>query len=410
MRASRQHVAYLVKTYAKMSETFILREVIALESKDVRLSMYALRPPDCDQAELAREVRASVWYVPNSILESGGALVWSQLYLACTRPLRYLRALAFVAGRGGIHPWLDWLQAACLARRLRRDGVDHLHAHFATAPAAVAELVHRLIGLPYSLTAHAKDIYVTPPRELTRKMHEARFVVTCTEYNHRYLQDLVANGTPVHRVYHGLDAQWFEHEPAALADSSGESPLILAVGRFRAKKGLSALVEACRLLAGRGVDFRCELVGFGPLRDQLVQQVADLGLTDRVAIVGPLGQEAVKQRYRRAAVMALPCQVAPDGDRDGIPNVLLEAMAMGVPVVSTTVSGIPELIEDGVTGLLVPPRDPAALADALARLLGDRMLRARIREAAARRVRGAFDVAGNCEALRELFQSAGAAP
>jgi glycosyltransferase involved in cell wall biosynthesis len=353
--------------------------------------------------------------VPNSILDSGGALVWSQLYLACTRPLRYLGALAFVAGRGGIHPWLDWFQAGGLARRLLRDGVDHLHAHFATAPAAVAELVHRLIGLPYSLTAHAKDIYVTPRDELTRKMHEARFVVTCTDYNHRYLQDLVANGTPLHRVYHGLDAQWFEHErfehePAASADSSDESPLILAVGRFRAKKGLGDLVEACRLLADRGVDFRCELVGFGPLREQLVQQVKDLGLADRVAIVGPLGQEAVKQRYRRAAVMALPCQVAADGDRDGIPNVLMEAMAMGVPVVSTPVSGIPELIEDGVTGLLVPQRDPAALADALARLLDDRALRARICEAAARRVRRAFDVAGNCEALRELFQSASAAP
>jgi glycosyltransferase involved in cell wall biosynthesis len=261
-----------------------------------------------------------------------------------------------------------------------------------------------LTGLSYSFTAHAKDIYTTRPVRIAERMREARFVVTCTHYNHQYLVSLVDSQT-AQRIWcipHGVDLRRFHPGPPARS----QLPLILAVGRLVEKKGLTYLVEACALLQRQGVSFQCWIVGSGPLRDPLREQIKTLGLENTVELHGFRTQEELVESYRQATVCALPCIVLENGDRDGIPNVLVEAMAMGLPVVSTSISGIPELVEHERTGVLVPPRDPPALAAALARLLADPHQCQQLGSAASLSVTERFDLARNVERLHALFAQA----
>jgi glycosyltransferase involved in cell wall biosynthesis len=270
-----------------------------------------------------------------------------------------------------------------------------------------------LTGLPYSFTAHARDIYTSPPDLLVVKIRAARFVVTCTGYNARHLAELVGDETAgsIHRIYHGLDLHKFSpsaEPPAQLGSAPGrvqprDTPTILAVGRLVEKKGYPYLIDACRLLIDRGYAVRLRIVGGGEMKDALRRHIAQVGLKERVELLGARPQDEVIDLYRTATVFALPCVVLENGDRDGIPNVLVEAMRLGLPVVSTAVSGIPELVVDEESGLLVPPRDVQALASALARLLDDPDLRARLAAAAAHRVTRQFDLAANAARLKTLL-------
>jgi glycosyltransferase involved in cell wall biosynthesis len=283
-----------------------------------------------------------------------------------------------------------FLQAGYLADALRREPVTHLHAHFATGPTQVAMLTHELLGIPYSFTAHARDIFCdTPPALLRAEMERARAVVTVSEYNRRYLQSRSRrlNGK-VHCVACGLDLSEFPFR----APRATSPPSILAVARLVEKKGLGDLLEAADLLRREGHSFRVEIIGEGPLRSVLDARIAQAGLEDRVTLHGAQPHEVVRAAYERAAIFVLPCVVAEDGDRDGIPVVLLEAMACGVPVVSTSVVGIPELIHSGREGLIVPPNEPRELADALARLLVDVPLRERLARAARARIEQAYSI------------------
>jgi glycosyltransferase involved in cell wall biosynthesis len=295
-------------------------------------------------------------------------------------PLRYLASLGRALVRpesGRLH---DFLRAAWLAAELRRARVAHLHAHFASDPAAVAELAARIAGVPYSISAHAKDIWLSSEASLRRKLDGASFTVTCTEHNRAHLQ-AVAPRARVLRMYHGIDIEHLQ-APASRAPLAGRPARILSVGRLREKKGFGTLVETCALLRDRGIDVHVEIVGYGPERARLEALIAERALGDAIQLTGRLDHAEVVRRYAQADLFVLPCRVLADGDRDGIPNVLLEAMAMGLPVVSTAISGIPELVADGRNGLLVPPDDPAAVATAIERLLADADLRARLGVAA----------------------------
>ncbi|CAD5373917.1 Glycosyltransferase [Rubrivivax sp. A210] len=363
VQRQQRPLGILVKIYPKLSETFILEEILGLERLGLPLRLYALAPAtDAITHPAVADVLAPLVTVP---APAGGQL-WSfaarhaRQFLAS--PLRYLGALAYAAGRGRLK---DFLRAGWLAQQLARDGVQHLHTHFISSPADVAELVKRIAGLPFSISAHAKDIYLSDPADLARKMHAAQFTVTCTEANRQTLAQ-IAPQAPLQRMYHGVDHELFHPRRRLLAT---ELPLIVSVGRLRAKKGLDTLIAACASLRERGEPFRCEIVGYGEEQDKLKAQIAQLDLGDQVVLVGKLAREQVIERYARAAVYVQPSRIAADGDRDGIPNVLLEAMAMGVPVVASRVSGIPELVEHGVNGVLVEPDDPVALADAMAALI-----------------------------------------
>jgi glycosyltransferase involved in cell wall biosynthesis len=267
---------------------------------------------------------------------------------------------------------------------------------------------HRLTDIPFSFTAHAKDIYVkTPPELLRTEAQEAKAVVTCTEYNRKYLVDqigLSVNGK-LHCIYHGLDLSQFRFQWPRLSQSG--SPTILSVARLVEKKGLNDLIAAADILRSRGRSFQVEIIGEGPLRQSLETQIKQLDLSGHVKLVGSQPHDSVCRAYERASVFALPCIVAADGDRDGIPNVLPEAMACGVPVVATPVSGIPELIESEQQGLLVPPNNPADLAVALERLLTQPELCGRLAQAARQRVANHFSLERGSTRLLALFQRNG---
>jgi glycosyltransferase involved in cell wall biosynthesis len=311
--------------------------------------------------------------------------------------------------------------------------VCHIHAHFAHGATTVAWLAGMICGLPFSFTAHATDMYresVNPAGLLRRKLAAARFVVTCTQANRAYLEER-AGRTPVHCIYHGLNADFTDllsNADHRAARRARDGLRILSVGRLVPKKGFDVLVDACGMLEQRGVAFEAIIVGetgeaepaSGDGGDaallpgspaakrryasEIRRRIVDLGVQHRVRLAGPMSQAALFDEYQAASVVCLPCRIVEDGDRDGIPNVLAEAMACGVPVVSTPVSGIPELVEDGVNGLLVPAERPEAVAEALCRLHADPALAARLGCAARATIRERFDAGESARHLVALFR------
>jgi glycosyltransferase involved in cell wall biosynthesis len=409
MREADHHrdIAYIVKAWPRLSETFILNEIISLERRGVSIRIFSVRERDPGPAHSkVAQVRAEVTYLAS--LANWKRTIPANVRTLCRQPGRYLRVLLQAIKVNVIRhhrfgpPW-HFFEAAYLADILFREPVDHLHAHFASTPALVAMYTHRLCGISYTFTAHAKDIYVTDPEVFRTKLEEARAVVTCTRYNRRFLSKQygpLCDGK-VHSIYHGLDVAQFNFRPPPKADS--EEPMILSVARLVEKKGLGNLIAAADILRRRGRVFHVEIIGSGPHREALKAQAKRLRLTDRVRLPGAQAHDVVCLAYQRASVFVLPCVIASNGDRDGIPNVLLEAMASGVPVVSTPVSGIPELIESGLDGLLVPPNDPAALAEAIDKLLASQELRESLARAARAKIESAFSLDASAERLLALF-------
>jgi glycosyltransferase involved in cell wall biosynthesis len=341
-----------------------------------------------------------LWQHPMKVMQAS----WSMLRFS---PKRYGRAVRHVLGRTLDRRELlqvqRLFQATCLAQQVTAGDVRHMHAHFARGATELAALVSTMTGIPFSLTAHAGDIYTAPRDELREKIADAQFVVTCTRANQVYLQGLL-NGEEQGKVklsYHGVDLRKFSFERNGRPDGP---PLVLAVGRLVEKKGLPYLLEACRLLKNAGHDFRCLIVGEGPERARLESMVKTLGLEDVVELPGSSSQEDILACYRQATVFTLPCTVVDNGDRDGIPNVILEAMAVGLPVITTSVSGIPEVVQDGHNGLFVPERDPKALATAIARVLTDPVLENTLRSNAVSTIAENFDASRNIESLATLFR------
>jgi glycosyltransferase involved in cell wall biosynthesis len=403
----RPTVGYILSAWPRLSETFILNEVIALERLGGRLRIFSIKNPYSGplHAKVA-EVRASVTNL--SIGPPWKARWQANLRFFFRQPVRYCETLLQAMRFRRRHYVRRFFQAGYLAEILSREPVAHLHAHFAHDPTLVAMFTHLLTGIPYSFTAHAKDIYVkTSPEVIRAEARLAQAVITCTEYNRKYLVDqvgLTPNGK-LHCIYHGLDLSQFKFKWPR--DSQMEAPIILSVARLLEKKGLNDLVCAADILRRRGHSFQVEIIGDGPERQALETRVIQLGLNDRVRLLGALPHEIVCSAYQRASIFALPCIVTPDGDRDGIPNVLPEAMASGVPVVATPVSGIPELIETELDGLLVPPNNPVQLAHALERLLTQPELCDRLARAARAKVEARFSIDGSSARLLALFEGNG---
>lgn len=403
-------IGYLLKVFPKVSETFILQEVLDLEALGLDLSVFALESPtDPVTHDLVGQVRASVTYLPRSFYILDRNPLWAHLRLLITAPRRYVSTVQFWRRSTEQPSWPKFLQAGSLAVALLNQRIGHLHVHFANAPTSVAELAHRLTDIPYSMTCHAKDIFLTPPATLQRKMHHAEFVITCTEDNRQYLQRLSDNGTPLLRLYHGLNLARFDRLQHDHHTVPSAIPTIVSVARFREKKGLLTLIHACHLLNVRGYRFHCCIVGFGPLQSAMEALIQEFHLEHLVVLMGQQPLEEVVGLYQRADIFALPCQVAQDGDRDGIPNVLMEAMACRLPVVTTGVSGIPELVRHDHNGLLVPQRDPEALALALAHLLDNPAIRQRLGQAGRETIERQFTSCQASHQLKTLFLT-GTAP
>ncbi len=308
-----------------------------------------------------------------------------------------------VLGDAGAEDARTVYQAIIVGQLAVERGISHLHAHFATSATSVARLAARLAGVTYSFTAHAKDIYGPEVRheDLRSKLADASAGVTVSDYNLAHLRRTYGPAADrVTRVYNGLPLDEF---PYSSPDT--RSPLILFVGRLVEKKGLTDLIDACAILTEARRPFLCRIVGEGPLEGQLHAQIDRLGLSSNVILLGPRPRREVVRHLQQAAVLAAPCVVSPDGDRDGLPTVLIEAMAAGTPCVATRVTGIPEIVRDESTGLLVDEHNPRALAVALERLLSDAQLRVRLATAGRALIECSFDTRRNAAQIRRLFAS-----
>jgi glycosyltransferase involved in cell wall biosynthesis len=396
-------VAYLVKRFPRLSETFVLNEFLEVRRLGVEVALFALMDPGEQVVHpAARELASEVhylnlagrpWYSRWRLLRGAAAHV-------ATHPRGLLRMLwALLTVHRSMPSVRHAVEGAWLARELRQMGVRHLHAHFAHSPAAVAYMARLSGGPPFSFTAHAKDLYTTLPRNLVIRTKAARFVLTCTHFNGRFLGDLLRGvPTPIQVVHHGTDLRRFNS-----TRSKAEPGLIVSVGRLVPKKGYPVLIEALRVMAADSIVFSCEIYGGGPMREELDAMAHAAGLEARVAFHGARPQDQIAAAYARASVFAIAPIVISDGDRDGIPNVLVEAMAMRVPVVSTRISGIPELIDDGMNGLLVKPGNATALARAITRVLLDPRLASRLGAAGRHKVEREFDLAVNSRRVAELL-------
>jgi colanic acid/amylovoran biosynthesis glycosyltransferase len=399
-RRERAPIAYILKMYPRFSETFVLNELLELERQGVTLRIFSLREPDDGifhrEVELVRgDVTYIRWRQVVPVARAHGRVLRRS-------SARYVKALLFALRRHRLASLKYFLKAGVIADHVQREGLCHIHAHFASSAASVALDVHRLTGVPYSFTAHAKDIYrhELDIDHLRMKLDQARFAVTVSDYNRDHLARLGARH--VVRIYNGIDLRRFVPNGGA----ADEPPLVLAVGRLVEKKGFDVLIRACERLRAEGVRYRCLIVGKGELAHDLQTLISALDLEQHVELAGPLPREKLLDLFPRASVVAAPCVVGSDGNRDGLPTVLAEAMALKVPVVATPVTGIPELVEDGRTGLIVPERDPAALAAALRRLIEEPETARQLAEAGRARVERDFDLHVNVRELRTLFEGA----
>ena len=405
-------IGYVLKRFPRLTETFLLNEMIALEQRGVEIEIFSLlRPPAEPRHQLLDRLRANVTYLPSS-----GAVAKLRLHTGIDAGETRLADLLedgmvrdpVLSGKSADEAATLHVKAAVLALLARLHGLHHLHAHFGSDATTVALLAGRLSGLGYSFTAHARDIFHTYVDELDdarmrrAKIGEARFVATVSDYNVRHLTGLCPDAAGrIFRLYNGIDLTRFTPDP-----SRRLSGRIIATGRLIEKKGFGVLVEACRLMAERGQDFECVIVGEGPDRASLVAQIAAANLQDSIRLAGALAQEDLIEEMQSASVSVLPCVVSESGDRDGLPTVLLEAMALALPVVTTTVSGGPEIVADGETGLLCEPGNAGAIADALGQMLSEPDAARQMGVNGRRRAERLFDLDRNAATLHRHFADA----
>lgn len=381
-------IGYLTKRFPRLSETFILDEILGLESAGIPLRLFAIADP----GEAVIQTDVSRVASPVGYLHTGrgrGAAARDQLrflrshgILLRQRPMRWCAVVAHIArSRRHVSTVRHFLEAGALAVELEQAGATHVHAAFAHGPASVAHFVHLLTGMPFSFAAHAKDLYLSSPDILARKVAASSFVLVCSSSAAAELTRVVeSHWDPAVRAQagrillapHGVDTDRFVPGP----QPSSPGPLrILTVGRLVPKKGFSVLLDALAELMAAGIDFECRIVGGGPLKTELSEQSDRLGLTPKVSFSGALPQSGIVAHYQWASTFVQASVITPDGDRDGIPNSVMEAMASGLAVLASAVAGIPEVVHHRSTGLLVPPGDAAALAAALRGLGSDPALR-----------------------------------
>lgn len=406
----RRRIAIVLKGYPRLSETFIAQEILGLERAGLDLALVALRrPTDTKRHPVHDEIKAPVLYLPE-YLHDEPLRVFKAL-LKCLPRAGFWKALAAVARdffkdrtRNRIR---RFGQAAVLAAELP-DRVGWLHAHFIHTPASATAYASMIADIPWTCSAHAKDIWTSPDWELARKLTGNRWTVTCTRTGYEHLRVLGGPDAHVHLSYHGLDLARFGHFDGGHSHRDGSDPAdpvrIVSVGRAVPKKGYDILLKALARLPG-DLNWRFDHIGDGEVIRALKAEAELLGIADRLVWRGAMDQKDVLATYRTADIFALACRITADGDRDGLPNVIVEACSQGLVCVSTTISGVPELLTDGINGRLVPPEDPEALSIVLNELIRDPARRHALGAAAEARVRADFDFHTSIRQLVSLFEA-----
>jgi colanic acid/amylovoran biosynthesis glycosyltransferase len=401
-------VAYVLLRFPYLTETFVADEIWELQQQGVHVTIYSLLEPHEGPVQpTSKQLAKDAYYAPGLFSWS---LWWAQLYFLATSPIKYLTLLVHLMRQPYPRPFpayflrriLIFLKAISLALKLKRTAISLIHAHFAWLSGAATRVISALLDIPFTVTVHAYDIYASNDL-LCFTTQPASHIVAISEYNKRMVLDMCPGiaQDAVSVIHCGINLDLFT--PQARAER--EEPLsILSIGSLIEKKGHEYLIRACHELKVRGMDFRCTIIGRGPKEDSLKQLVRDCGLEDRVVLVGARQRDDVLDAYRHSDLFVLACVVGKSGDQDGIPVVLMEALAMQVPVISTQVSGIPELVRHERTGWLVPERDAAAIANALVHLANDKKLRTDLAYEGHILVENEFEIRGNVSKLIGVFQ------
>ncbi|WP_136795564.1 glycosyltransferase family 4 protein [Desulfosediminicola ganghwensis] len=381
MNYTTSKIAYILKGYPRISETFISNEILQLEQHGFSLRIFSMRHPrENFSHDSVKKIKARVDYLPTELLLDFPRLITPNIFLAAQCPSAYRAALKLARRRFNrtrkLATLKHMLQAGYMTWHfLRTDStIHHLHGHFAHSPTSVTMFAAILANKPFSFTAHAKDIYTSNPNQLAEKIEAADFVVTCTQANEKYLQSISGGcNTPIHCIYHGIDLALFNNikQPHPVR----EPYKFFTIARLTEKKGLPTLYQALAILKQQGVAFNHVLIGDGDDREKILDLICTLNLTDSCSWLGTRTHDDVLTQFSQTDLFILPCEIAENGDRDGIPNVLVESLAMGVPAISTNVSAIPEIIIDGQTGRTVEPRNPDQLARAILEIMEDESLR-----------------------------------
>jgi colanic acid/amylovoran biosynthesis glycosyltransferase len=401
-------IAYVMSRFPKLTETFILYEMLAMRQQGIQVEVYPLlrEHEEVMHPEAVQFVNVAHFqpFISLSILLANLHFLWKKPFVYLKTLWDVLRAnwgsFNFFTGVIGIFP-----KTVLFAYRMRADGVQHVHAHFASHPAAAGFIIHRLVGIPYSFTAHGSDLH-RDRHMLREKVAEAAFVAAISKYNKELIvSECRGNYRAKVQVIHcGVDTDLFRARSHKTPYETGENPfMILCIGTLHEVKGQAFLIEACRQLQEREYSFECHFVGEGPDKKSLIELAEQAGLSDKVRFHGKLTRDEIARLLLDADVLTAPSVPTRDGRREGIPVVLMEAMGSGVPVIASNLSGIPELVNDQLTGLLVPPRDATSLANALECYLKDPELRHRLGRAGRQKVVGEFDLDQNAARLAQYF-------
>lgn len=406
--AQRFKVAYIMSRFPKLTETFILYEMIAMREQGIQVEVYPLlrEPADVVHPEAVQFVQVAHFQPFLSL-----PIIRANLHFLWKKPVAYFQtlwallrsnwgSLGFFTGAIGIFP-----KVVLFAYQMREQKINHVHAHFASHPAAAGFIIHRLVGIPYSFTAHGSDLH-RDRHMLTEKVAESAFVAAISNYNKELIlaecQGKYTNKVQV--VHCGVDTEVFRPRSHETPYEKGENPfMIVCVGTLHEVKGQAYLIEACAKLKNKGMDFVCNFVGDGQDKESLTALTEKHGLSGNVRFHGRLTRDEIARLLLDADALVAPSVPTRDGRREGIPVVLMEAMGSSVPVISSDLSGIPELVLNNKTGLLTPPGDSAAIADALERYMTDPDLRKRLGQAGREKVLVEFDLNKNAETLAQHF-------
>ena len=390
--------AYLFERFPSFGQTFCYREVAELYRQGITPPIFSIRnPKDEPPQDWDTRIVRDVHYLPEEkeLLE--------EVQRASKKRRLSPAVIAALDEWGRRTDFLRLYQAVYVGLRLQDLGIDHVHAHFAGMAARTAFWIAKFFPITFSFTAHANDIFAPGNFEigLEKLIQTARLIITETDYSEKFLRErFPEHADRIHRIYNGLNLAEFRH-----ANFSSDPPMIVAIGRLIAKKGFANLIRACALLVEHGRPFRCEIFGDGPLESQLRGQVEESGLQEFVQLPGPKPQHELRERLARASVFVLPSVPEAEGGMDNLPTVIMEAMATGLPVVSTRIGGIPEMVIDNETGFLMRPGDPVALADAIEKVINDRSLGQKLGQAGHGRAQKLFSIEKNVRDLCALLNA-----
>jgi glycosyltransferase involved in cell wall biosynthesis len=399
-------VAYFLGRFPYLTETFILREIILLRRLGLDVHIFSMFPPL--PTPVHTEVQEVMPYTHYSPYLISGRLILAQFYFLLHAPYKLFRALSRAIWQTYREPLillrvlLIFPKTVYFAKEIQKLGIEHIHAHFVWVSGIAAGIAHDLTGVTYSLHSHAFDLFARDQENVSRQLALADGVVTVSQYHRQYIRNLCPRLSleDIRVVHYGVDLEEFSLAPISAQNGRVR---IISVGSLLEKKGHEYLIEACARLAQQGYAFQCLIVGMGPRQDALQARIDNYGLHDCVFLLGGKTQDEIRELYRKSDLFVLACVVARGGDRDGMPNVLLEAMSMQIPVITTAVTGIPELVRDRENGLLVPQRDALALAGAIEQLIKDQTLRRRLAKEGRQTVLSEFDIHKTADQLASTF-------